>query len=112
MTILIASSRNINFIQKNTFSCSSITFTLQDDFELLGIPATSSKKEIKSAYFKKAKLFHPDNKNSSESSRFNFQKLNDAYNRVLEDIDRHDNKNFRSEALHKQQRYQRYKLSG
>ena len=108
MTILTAGSRNINFIQKNTFSCSSITLTLQDDFELLGIPATSSKKEIKSAYFKKAKLFHPDNKNSSESSRFNFQKLNDAYNRVLEDIDRHENKTFQSETLSKtRQRYQR-----
>jgi curved DNA-binding protein CbpA len=31
-----------------------------DYYDLLGIPSTASKKEIRSAFQKKAKLIHPD----------------------------------------------------
>ena len=45
-----------------SYSYSTISGQLKADFDILGIPYNSTKKEVKSAYFEKAKLLHPDNK--------------------------------------------------
>ena len=36
-------------------------YNLKDDFEILELPLNSSKKDIKAAYIKRAKVLHPDN---------------------------------------------------
>jgi len=48
-----------------TSSYSTVSGQLKSDFEILGIPHNSNKKQVKSAYFQKAKLLHPDNKQRS-----------------------------------------------
>ena len=54
----------VTVLRKQEFSTSHHLYKsvswLQADYDVLGIPVTSSKKDIKSAYFEKAKLLHPD----------------------------------------------------
>ena len=52
-------------------------------YEILEVPKTASKEEIKTAFFSKAKLYHPD-LNQNKNSRFLFQKFQNAYE-VLSD---------------------------
>jgi molecular chaperone DnaJ len=52
-------------------------------YELLGVSENASQEEIKKAYRKKAKKYHPDS-NSDESDEERFKKINKAYD-VLSD---------------------------
>lgn len=55
-----------------------------DYYQILGIPKTASEKDIKNAYRKLARKYHPDlNPNDTESNK-KFQQLNEA-NEVLSD---------------------------
>ena len=54
-------------------------------YDILGISRTASDDEVKSAYIKKAKIFHPDvmknnNLNNVSDSDMEFKKINEAYN--------------------------------
>lgn len=63
-------------------------------YETLKVPQTASQDEIKSAYRKLAKEYHPD-KNSGEDTKHKFQQLQEAY-AVLGDNNKrreYDNKN-------------------
>ncbi len=55
-------------------------------YELLGVSEDSSQKEIKKAYRKKAKKYHPDS-NSETADEDKFKKINKAYD-VLSDEDK------------------------
>lgn len=67
----IKASRTINFHT----TCSS---HFKDYYQILSVPRNASQKQIKEAYYEKARLCHPDtNKNSSGALRF--QEISEAY---------------------------------
>ena len=52
----------------------------REDFDTLGIDKNASRKDIKKAYFKKAKELHPDsNPVNARRSPNEFHDLNEAY---------------------------------
>lgn len=58
----------------------------KDYYKILGIDPTASQEEIKKAFFKLAKKYHPDKHRGSESSEYEikFAQINEAYN-ILKD---------------------------
>lgn len=55
----------------------------KSDCDKLGVPQTATKKEIKAAYFRKAKLLHPDSSGGGEDGGTEFNELNEAYQRLM-----------------------------
>ena len=63
---------------------------MQNYYELLGIAKTANKKEIKKAYLKLAKKYHPDlNPNDKEAERI-FKEVGEAYQVLSKDDARRD----------------------
>lgn len=56
---------------------------LQRHRQLLGVHAACSRAELKAAYYKKAKLSHPDSSSSSSASGDDFARLKQAYDALL-----------------------------
>lgn len=52
---------------------------MEDLYELLGVERSASQQEIKSAYRRLAKRYHPDVNNGDEDSQEHFKKINIAY---------------------------------
>lgn len=50
-----------------------------DYYAMLGVGKDATDKEIKMAYFEKAKTHHPDVAGKENSSEFNFEQINEAY---------------------------------
>ncbi|MGO1581063.1 MAG: DnaJ domain-containing protein [Peptoniphilaceae bacterium] len=59
----------------------------KDYYEILGVNKNSSEKEIKSAYRKLAKKYHPDLNSNDEKAQEKFKEVNEAYE-VLSDPDK------------------------
>ncbi len=71
----------------------------EDYYEVLGVDKDASKDEIKRAYRKKAKKYHPDkNPDNQEEAREKFKKISEAYEVLADD--------------EKRQRYDRYGKRG
>ena len=66
MTILALNYRYVCIIQRNSFCVSAIFYHLKEDYDVLGVSENATKKEVKTAYFKKAKLLHPDSKDRQD----------------------------------------------
>lgn len=50
-----------------------------DYYNILGVPINASKEELKKAYLKKCKAFHPDLHDSAEWAEEQFKSINQAY---------------------------------
>nr|AGF93037.1 chaperone DnaJ [uncultured organism] len=71
----------------------------EDYYDILGVSKDASKDEIKKAYRKKAKKYHPDrNPDDAEKAREKFKKISEAYEVLADD--------------EKRQRYDRYGKQG
>ena len=55
----------------------------RDYYEVLGVSKSASKDEIKSAYRKQAKVYHPDNKQTGDEAKF--KELQEAYDILYDD---------------------------
>jgi len=54
-------------------------------YEVIGVPKTASKEEIKKAYRKLAKKYHPDVNQSDKNSEEKFKEINEAYEVLSDD---------------------------
>lgn len=60
--------------------------TNEDYYDILGVDKDASKEEIKKAYRKKAKKYHPDkNPENTEEAREKFKKISEAYEVLADD---------------------------
>uniref|UniRef100_A0A6G3MGB7 Chaperone protein DnaJ (Trinotate prediction) n=1 Tax=Henneguya salminicola TaxID=69463 RepID=A0A6G3MGB7_HENSL len=70
---------NKKFVKKKFISeLKTSTFSLKDFYSVLGVQRTATQDEIKKAYFKKVKEYHPDINKSPDASD-NFRKVQEAY---------------------------------
>ena len=66
-------------------------------YETLGISKNASKDDIKNAYRKLAKIYHPD-KNTNNNSKESFQRIQEAYETLIDS----DKKNAYDNPFHQQ----------
>jgi DnaJ-class molecular chaperone len=59
---------------------------MSSPFDILGIEENTAFFEVKKAYHSLSKIHHPDLNNGSQSSRDEFQKISDAYNKIKSDL--------------------------
>lgn len=75
-------------ISKRNFHRSSFSHAKKDYYEILGVGRNASGGEIKKAYYKLAKKYHPDvNKNDPEAQK-KFQEASEAYEILADDSKR------------------------
>src|ERR671929_1284681 len=60
---------------------------MRDPYEVLGVPRSASEAEIKKAYRKLAKKFHPDTNKSDPKAKEKFAEVSAAYD-LLSDADK------------------------
>eukprot|EP00592_Proboscia_alata_P009533 CAMPEP_0194359250 /NCGR_PEP_ID=MMETSP0174-20130528/6522_1 /TAXON_ID=216777 /ORGANISM="Proboscia alata, Strain PI-D3" /LENGTH=472 /DNA_ID=CAMNT_0039130051 /DNA_START=168 /DNA_END=1586 /DNA_ORIENTATION=- len=68
-------SRNNNTSSRRAFSSNN----KRDFYDVLGVPRTSNKAEVKKAYFKAAKQYHPDTNKGDETAEQKFKEASEAY---------------------------------
>lgn len=65
-------------VQTRFFRPTLVMHKTKDLYEQLGVKRTSSQEDIKGAYFKLAKLYHPD-VNPTTAAKERFSQINSAY---------------------------------
>nr|XP_022327662.1 protein tumorous imaginal discs, mitochondrial-like isoform X1 [Crassostrea virginica]XP_022327788.1 protein tumorous imaginal discs, mitochondrial-like isoform X1 [Crassostrea virginica] len=80
-------SKQREFLQKKAFHTSSLHYK-DDYYKILGVSKSADQKEIKKAYYKLAKKYHPDvNKDNKEAAK-KFQEVAEAYEILSDDSKR------------------------
>uniref|UniRef100_A0A1B0GML3 Uncharacterized protein n=1 Tax=Phlebotomus papatasi TaxID=29031 RepID=A0A1B0GML3_PHLPP len=69
----------------STVSSHEVRVPQKNYYKILGVDANSSSKEIKSAYIRLAKIFHPDAHRATPEAKKHFQDIAEAYE-VLSDL--------------------------
>src|ERR1700756_1913455 len=59
----------------------------KDYYQILGVPKTATDKEIKAAYRKLARQYHPDVNQNDKTAEDKFKNVGEAYE-VLSDVDK------------------------
>ncbi|VDM98693.1 unnamed protein product [Thelazia callipaeda] len=99
-----SSARQRNFVfsnQKSAFHSSNVR-SKRDYYEILGLKKGASAKDIKKAYYKLAKQYHPDvNKNKDANARF--QEVSEAYEVLSDDQKRAQYDQFGTDPFHQRQ---------
>src|ERR1700746_124173 len=62
--------------------------SLPDYYQILQVPSTATSAEIKAAYRKLAKLFHPDKNSGSPAAEEKFKQIKDAYENLINPLRR------------------------
>lgn len=75
---MLASVKTLNQINSMGFRPSNTLFQKKDYYKTLGVSRNADKAEIKKAYFKNAKQYHPD-VNKSPDAKEKFAEMNEAY---------------------------------
>merc|ERR1719217_1923790 len=57
----------------------------QDYYQALGVPKDASKSDVKKAYYKKAKQYHPDTNGGDTAAEKKFAELTEAYEVLSDD---------------------------
>ncbi|CAF0773965.1 unnamed protein product [Adineta steineri] len=76
ITSLIQSNRSILL---TTYRYKTANINARNYYELLGIERTATQKEIKQAFFKLSKEYHPDSNSADKSLHNKFVKINEAF---------------------------------
>ncbi|ODQ63744.1 DnaJ-domain-containing protein [Nadsonia fulvescens var. elongata DSM 6958] len=76
--------RNTPFSVRSLHTTSALR--MQNPYKVLGVPSTSSAKDIKKAYYQLAKQYHPD-VNKTDSAESKFQDIQQAYE-ILSDSEK------------------------
>ena len=57
---------------------------MSDPYQVLGVSPSASDDEIKAAYRRLAKQYHPDRNNGSPEAERKMMQINDAYAQIVE----------------------------
>lgn len=71
-----------------SFHTSAPVSSKQDFYQVLGIPRTSTQKEIKKAYYQMAKKYHPDTNKDDPQAKEKFAQLAEAYEVLSDEVKR------------------------
>ncbi len=76
--------------------------TVQNYYEILGVPKTANEAEIKKAYRKLAMQYHPDRNQGDKAAEEKFKQINEAYAVLSDDKKRQQYDMFGDQRFHQQ----------
>ena len=91
-----------------SFHYRTLTYHFTKNHEILGVTNNANEKEIKEAFYKLAKKFHPDNNQGDESALKKFQEISNAYECILNMDRKNKNSDNRNQEFHGQEWAQKY----
>ena len=91
------------------FHYRTLTYHFTKNHEILGVANNANEKEIKEAFYKLAKKYHPDNNPpGDESALKKFQEISNAYECILNMDRKNKNSDNRNQEFHGQEWAQKY----